>query len=50
MPKYLRRVEVEDLDRNFWVIGNVLAAISAYLFDPNSPISKEFEKILNELI
>jgi len=21
MPKYLRRVEVEDLDRNFWVIG-----------------------------
>jgi hypothetical protein len=21
MPRYSRRVEVEDLDKNFWVIG-----------------------------
>ena len=49
MPKYLRRVEVEDLDRNFWVIGQVLAAISSYLFDPKSPITEEFKKLLNEI-
>lgn len=50
MPKYLRRVEVEDLNRNFWVIGQVIAAISAYLFDEDSPIVKTFKNILNELI
>ena len=50
MPKYLRRVEVEDLNRNFWVIGQVLAAISAYLFDEDSPIVNTFSKILNELV
>lgn len=50
MPKYLRRVEVEDLNRNFWVIGQVIAAISAYLFDEDSPIVKTFRNILNELV
>ena len=50
MPKYLRRVEVEDLNRNFWVIGQVLAAISAYLFDEDSPITQMFKRILSELI
>ncbi len=32
MPKYKRRVEIEDLDRNFWVIGQVLTALNNYLF------------------
>ena len=50
MPKYLRRVEVEDLNRNFWVIGQVLAAVCSYLFDPDSPITNEFKKILNEIV
>lgn len=50
MPKYLRRVEVEDLNRNFWVIGQVITAISAYLFDEKSPVTEALKKILNELI
>ena len=50
MPKYLRRVEVEDLNRNFWVIGQVLAAISAYLFAEDSPVTQMFKRILSELI
>lgn len=50
MDKYLRRVEVEDLDRNFWVIGQVLAAISAYLFDDNSPLKEVLSGFLNEII
>lgn len=33
MPKYTRRVEIEDLNRNFWVIGQALSAIGAYLFE-----------------
>lgn len=33
MPKYIRRVEVEDLNRNFWVLGQTISAISSYLFD-----------------
>ena len=32
MPQYKRRVEVEDLNRNFWVIGQVLTALSNLLF------------------
>lgn len=49
MPKYLRKVEVEDLNRNFWVIGQVIAALSAQLFGSNS-IKDLFEGILKELI
>jgi hypothetical protein len=38
MPKYERKVMVEDLDRNFWVISQCVATISAYLFEENSPL------------
>jgi len=38
MPKNTRRVEIEDLNRNFWVIAQVITAIGTYLFDPNGPI------------
>lgn len=50
MPKYLRRVEVEDLNRNFWVIAQVISAISAYLFDEDSPISQLIKGMLDELV
>lgn len=49
MPEYERYVEIEDLDRNFWVIGQVITAISAYLFDEDSPIKSMIEKLLQEL-
>jgi hypothetical protein len=40
MPQYGRRVEIEDLDRNFWVIAQVISAISNYLFGTDGPIPK----------
>ena len=49
MPQYSRRVEVEDLDRNFWVIAQTIAAISAYLFDPDNPLSKMWEGLTREV-
>ena len=50
MPQYGRRVEIEDLDRNFWVIAQVIAAISGFLFDDNSPIPQMFKKLLDEIL
>lgn len=49
MPKNTRRVEIEDLNRNFWVIGQALSQICQYLFDDNSPIKKLLPKFLSEL-
>ena len=49
MPKYLRKVEVEDLNRNFWVIAQTLSAVCAYLFGDNS-VKDLFEGILKELV
>lgn len=49
MPKYGRHVEIEDLDRNFWVIGQTVSGISAYLFDDDSPIKTAFKNILREI-
>lgn len=49
MPKYLRKVEVEDLNRNFWVIAQTLSAVCAYLFGDNS-IKDLFKQILNEIM
>lgn len=50
MPEYLRSVEVEDLNRNFWVIGQTLSALCAFLFGPDAPFSGLYEKIFNELV
>lgn len=36
MPKYTRRVEVEDLNRNFWVIAQVISAICDDIFWPST--------------
>ncbi len=50
MPKYSHRVEIEDLNRNFWVIGNILAQLCDYLFSPDqNPYIDLFKKILEEL-
>ena len=50
MPNNSRRVSVEDLNRNFWVISSVLQAITTYLFDEDGPIPFMFKNILNELV
>lgn len=49
MPKYVRRVEVEDLNRNFWVLGQTISAISAFLFDDDSPIANMFKRVISEI-
>ena len=49
MPKYSRRVEVEDLDRNFWVIAQTLSALDAFLFGPENPLKNIFEGIMDEI-
>lgn len=49
MPQYGRRAELEDLNRNFWVIGQSLSAIGNYVFGKN-PYSDAFENILKEII
>ena len=49
MAQYGRRVEIEDLNRNFWVIAQVLAALGNYLMDDDSPIVKMFKFLLKEL-
>lgn len=50
MPKYTRRVEIEDLDRNFWVIGQVLAALSKMLLDPDSLLNQILKQIISEIV
>lgn len=50
LPEYKRNVEIEDLNRNFWVIGQTLAGISAYLFSEDSPFTNSFEGIIKEII
>ena len=49
IPQYGRRVEIEDLDRNFWVIAQTIAAISSYLFNPDSPLPKMWEGLTREI-
>ena len=49
MPEYERTVEVEDLNRNFWVIGQVLTGICSYLFDEDSPIKNLLEGMADEV-
>lgn len=49
MPQYKRKVEVEDLNRNFWVIAQVLTGICIDLFDPNGPIQKMLKGLLIEI-
>lgn len=50
MPQYGRRVEIEDLNRNFWVIAQVLAAISGFLFDEDSSLINVIKSLLEETL
>ena len=51
MPKYKRRVEVEDLNRNFWAIAQVISYISDYLFNNDEgSILSIFGDILDEIM
>lgn len=50
MPKYSRRLELEDLNRNFWVIGQTLSGLCDILFPEDPYFFKDvLEGILNEL-
>lgn len=49
MPKYDRTLAVEDLNRNFWVIGQILAAILEFLFNDDNPYKDVFDGILDEI-
>ena len=49
MPEYKRRVEVEDLNRNFWVIAQVIAGLSADLLDEDGPIGSLIKGLMNEI-
>lgn len=49
MPKYLRRVEIEDLNRNFWVIAQSITALCAFLFSPDNPLIDLLRKLLDEI-
>lgn len=50
MPDYQRQVKIEDLNRNFWVISQCIAGISAYLFEDNSPMNNVIERVINEIV
>lgn len=49
MPQYGRRTEIEDLDRNFWVISEVITSISKYLFDDDAPFKQILKSLLREI-
>lgn len=49
MPQYGRRVQIEDLDRNFWVIGLILDGLSEALFGDNS-VPSILQDLLDEII
>lgn len=48
MPQNKRRVEVEDLNRNFWVISDISASICEYLFS-NDGLKGIIEDLITEL-
>ena len=50
MPKYTRRVEIEDLNRNFWVISQVAAAACFWLLDDESLLPNVIKDLINEIL
>lgn len=50
MPEYQREVQIEDLNRNFWVIGQALTALFAFLFDDDSVYPALLRALLDEII
>lgn len=49
MPKNTRRVEIEDLNRNFWVISQTVSQILQFLFKEDNPLKSIFSKMLSEI-
>ena len=49
MPMNSRHVEVEDLNRNFWVIAITLTALSSYLFNKDNPLSEMVKRLMDEI-
>lgn len=49
MPQYKRRVEVEDLDKNFWVISQILDAVVNALWGPYGLIDVVRQLVLKVL-
>ena len=48
LDQYVKDIEVEDLDRNFWVIGEVLTAILNFLYS-NNGIFNQLKELLKEI-
>ena len=46
MPQYRRRVEIEDLDRNFWVIGTTISKCFDAIKDLLSEVTQIWENLL----
>lgn len=49
MPKNSHSVEIEDLNRNFWVIAAFIDALSAYLWDENGELPIILGHIFDEI-
>lgn len=49
MPEYQRIVQIEDLNRNFWVIGQLIVGILNYLFSEDSPFKTMADGIADEI-
>ena len=49
MPKNVRRVEIEDLNRNFWVIAQSIMTIGNYIFE-DGPFSQIIQAFSSEII
>ena len=45
MPKYTRRVQIEDINKNTWVIGNCISTIIETLFHNTYGIEKIWEEL-----
>lgn len=50
MPQYRRRVEIEDLNRNFWVISQNLTILNKFMIGLQDGIGKIFQDIFSEII
>lgn len=49
LPRNTRRVIIEDLNRNFWVIGQCISMMCAYLFGDDSYFKNIFKGALSEI-
>lgn len=49
MPQYQRRVEIEDLNRNFWVIGQNLSLLNKFILDLDGPILGAIKDLISEI-